>query len=92
MEWGGRLGHHFLQSWGPGEVREGLQSHDWTVRMLGVPPPGPRALSQSPTVCSLRGRGVLRGPQKATAGEVPGDLREGARGGRGAALGSGARV
>lgn len=35
-------------------------------------PPGPRALSQSPTVCSLRGRGVLRGPQeKATAGEVP---------------------
>ena len=35
-------------------------------------PPGPRALSQSPTVCSLRGRGVLRGPQeKAAAGEVP---------------------
>lgn len=29
--------------------------------MLGVPPPGRRALSQSPTVCSLRGRGMLPG-------------------------------
>ena len=59
------------------------------MRDAGRPtPPGPRALSQSPLLCVRFGAGGCpRGPQeKAAAGEVARDLREGARGRRSAPL------
>lgn len=49
--------------------------------MLGVPPPGTESAQPEPDSVRFGAGGCSRGPQEKTAaGEVPRDLREGARG------------